>query len=169
MAITKTIEGSEATITIEGWLDTQTAPELAAALAELEASGRSAMNVFTFGPVLIQDGKILREEYPPEMHYPTLATQRIAICQTGKLEYLCVVTSGPDHANSKGMTIPEFVELLESIGGIQTAYNLDGGQTGEVLAYPFYDDPYNHVDRGAERIVSDIIYFATAIPEGAAE
>jgi anti-sigma B factor antagonist len=41
MAITKTIEGSEATITIEGWLDTQTAPELAAALAELDGSVKS--------------------------------------------------------------------------------------------------------------------------------
>jgi anti-anti-sigma factor len=41
MAITTTIEGSEATITIEGWLDTQTAPELAAALAELDGSVKS--------------------------------------------------------------------------------------------------------------------------------
>ena len=38
MAITKTIEGSEATFAIDGWLDTQSAPELASALAGLDAS-----------------------------------------------------------------------------------------------------------------------------------
>ena len=36
MEIRKTIEGGKATFAIEGWLDTQTAPELEAALAELD-------------------------------------------------------------------------------------------------------------------------------------
>lgn len=35
MEIKKTIEGDKATFAIEGWLDTQTAPELGAALNEL--------------------------------------------------------------------------------------------------------------------------------------
>ena len=35
MEIKKTIEGSKATLAIEGWLDTQTAPELGDALTEL--------------------------------------------------------------------------------------------------------------------------------------
>ena len=35
MEIEKTIEGEKATFAIEGWLDTQTAPELGAALNEL--------------------------------------------------------------------------------------------------------------------------------------
>jgi len=35
MEIEKTIEGDKATFAIEGWLDTQTAPELGAALDEL--------------------------------------------------------------------------------------------------------------------------------------
>lgn len=35
MEIEKTIEGEKATFAIEGWLDTQTAPELGAALDEL--------------------------------------------------------------------------------------------------------------------------------------
>ena len=45
---------------------------------------------------------------------------------------------------------------------MQTAYCLDGGQTGEVV---FRGEPYNYIDFGSERLVSDIIYFATAIPE----
>ena len=35
MELGKTVEGNKATFTIEGWLDTQTAPELGAALDEL--------------------------------------------------------------------------------------------------------------------------------------
>ena len=35
MEITKTVEGDKATLAIAGWLDTQTAPELGAALGEL--------------------------------------------------------------------------------------------------------------------------------------
>ena len=35
MEIKKTVEGGKATFAIEGWLDTQTAPELGAALDEL--------------------------------------------------------------------------------------------------------------------------------------
>lgn len=35
MNITKTVDGSKVTLAIEGWLDTQTAPELGDALAQL--------------------------------------------------------------------------------------------------------------------------------------
>ena len=38
MAITKTIEGTQAIFVVDGWLDTQTAPELAAELDALEES-----------------------------------------------------------------------------------------------------------------------------------
>ena len=40
------------------------------------------------------------------------------------------------------------------------AYCLDGGQTGEMV---FRGRPYNHIDFGWERTVSDNIYFASAI------
>ena len=43
---------------------------------------------------------------------------------------------------------------------VQTAYCLDGGQTGEVV---FRGTPYNYIDFGVERTVSDILYFATAV------
>lgn len=41
MKLTPTIEGSEATFAIEGWLDTQSAPVLASSLAELDPSVKS--------------------------------------------------------------------------------------------------------------------------------
>ena len=41
---------------------------------------------------------------------------------------------------------------------------LDGGQTGELV---FRGEPYNYIDFGMERNVSDILWFATAIPSEA--
>ena len=69
-----------------------TSESMAAALADLEAQGRFPVNVFTFGPVLVQDGQIVREEgeFTKEMHYSSLATQRIALLQLGPLEYAVV-------------------------------------------------------------------------------
>ena len=62
-------------------------------------------------------------------------------------------------------TVNQFAEHFAEEPVI-TANCLDGGQTGEVV---FRGEPYNHVDFGAERNVSDIIYFATAVPEGVTE
>lgn len=41
MAVTKTIDGTQATLTVDGWLDTQSAPELAQALSNLDESVKS--------------------------------------------------------------------------------------------------------------------------------
>ena len=46
--------------------------------------------------------------------------------------------------------------------GCIKAYNLDGGQTSEIT---ILGKPVNYIDFGAERPVSDIIYFASALPE----
>ena len=42
------------------------------------------------------------------------------------------------------------------------AYALDGGQTAAIV---MNDQLINKVSYGAQRKISDIIYFATAIPE----
>lgn len=41
MAVTKTFDGTRATLTVDGWLDTQSAPELAQALSSLDESVKS--------------------------------------------------------------------------------------------------------------------------------
>ena len=46
--------------------------------------------------------------------------------------------------------------------GCIKAYTLDGGQTSVMV---MKGETLNKVDWGEERIMSDIIYFATAIPE----
>ena len=49
--------------------------------------------------------------------------------------------------------------------GCQKAYTLDGGQTSVMV---MQGETVNKVDWGIEREMSDIIYFATALPEGEA-
>jgi exopolysaccharide biosynthesis protein len=46
--------------------------------------------------------------------------------------------------------------------GVENAYVLDGGQTAEII---IRDHVSNHIDFNTERTVSDILYFATALPE----
>jgi hypothetical protein len=47
--------------------------------------------------------------------------------------------------------------------GVEKAYALDGGQTSSMV---FNGELVNRVDWGNERTMSDIIYFASAVPEG---
>ena len=46
--------------------------------------------------------------------------------------------------------------------GCYNAYTLDGGQTGSII---IGNELINPVQFGVERLMSDIFYFATAIPE----
>ena len=113
----------------------------------------------SFGPTLIEDGELV---YPDiyilgeiNDRYP-----RAAICQLGECHYLMVTanTEGP------GIAVPTlriFANALYDMG-IKNAYTLDGGQTATII---INDKVINRVLFNRERVVSDIIYFATAIPE----
>lgn len=111
-----------------------------------------------FGPVLIQEGRVVTpDSYAVgEINdcYP-----RAALCQLGKLHYLLAVVNGED-AQPKVPTIHRFAQNLRS-SGITKAYALDGGQTA-VIAMD--GQLINAVLYGHQRKISDIIYFATAIP-----
>lgn len=136
-----------------------TSESMAAAISDLEAQGRKPVNVFTFGPVLIKDGKIVRDEtdYPSEMHYPTLATQRIALLQLGTLEY-AVVEIDSDGGNGTGMNLGELARfILEIYPDCKMAYNLDGGGSTHLIVN---GKQIHYTVSG--RAVSDIIYFASA-------
>lgn len=113
-----------------------------------------------FGPVLVDGGEVrqapgyglgeVNEEYT-----------RAALCQMGELHYLLTNACGePPYA--KRLTIKAFSEAVAAFG-CQKAYALDGGQTtviamdGKLISRP---------DFGWQRQISDIIYFATALPDG---
>ena len=111
-----------------------------------------------FGPVLIEDGiNVCPDSYPIGEIHETYS--RAAIAQLGELHYLLVTINyeGPYVAAS---TIGELAKTLEGIG-VDKAYTLDGGQTGTIIVN---DEVINNVDYGYQRNISDIIYFATALP-----
>ena len=133
--------------------------------ADVEAFGDSAVNLFTFGPALILNGepRYGYNERAISTHRPA---QRTCICQTGPLEYLVLTSSGPEDANNTGMTIDQLVELLDSFGCIQTAYNLDGGGSSTMI-FRLGNRRWEKINATLKRVrdLKDIIYFSTAWEE----
>ena len=115
-----------------------------------------------FGPVLVDNGVAC----PPSGY--TLGEindiyARAALCQKGALHYMLVSACGEDGTNIQNRhNIATFAKNLESFG-VDKAYALDGGQT-TVIAMD--GQMINDVEFGYQRQISDIIYFATAIPNG---
>ena len=114
---------------------------------------------FCFGPGLIIDGVTQEFDYTEKVScgYPTTA-QRIIFCQTGPLEYLFLVTEGKEQ-NQPGFTVPECVELLEQRGGILQAYNLDGGNSTQIILCGEKVNAKEYKSRD----IADMIVFATAV------
>lgn len=113
----------------------------------------------SFGPVLIEDGKTcVTWSYP--LGEINGNYSRAALCQLGPLHYL-LVTANNEGKYGNFPTLYSFADALVEIG-IEKAYALDGGQTATIV---MNDQVINQVSYGAERYISDIIYFATAIPE----
>ena len=108
-----------------------------------------------FGPILIQDGDLVAKHY-----YPLGQTDgfysRAALCQIDSLHYMFVTL------NRRGLNVTQFAKHLKELG-VTNAYALDGGQTSTIVTG---NKLINPVDYGGERETSDIIYFATAIPDG---
>lgn len=114
-----------------------------------------------FGPILVENGELqqLKDNYSGlgEMN---MEYSRAGIGQYDKLHYLYMTVSHSKDSTPRAK-VNEFAKFMYD-KGVKNAYNFDGGQTGEAV---FRGVPYNHVDFGSERTISDIIYFATAIPE----
>lgn len=112
----------------------------------------------SFGPVLVDNGQL---QYCASYPIGEIDTQysRAGIGMLGDLHYLLMTvnhTDGRPRAN-----VNQFGQYMYEKGCIK-AYNLDGGQTSEIV---MNGKPVNYIDFGAERTVSDIIYFASALPE----
>lgn len=112
----------------------------------------------SFGPVLVENGEA---QYCPA--YPIgeidMEYSRAGIGMTDELHYLLMTVNHTDMRPRANVN--EFARFMAAKGCVK-AFNLDGGQTSEIV---FRQTPVNHVDFDAERTVSDIIYFASAIPE----
>lgn len=116
--------------------------------------GKKVVNALCFGPALIRDGEIvvdLAKAQPRSA--PNKGEQRIAICQTGPLEYMVITVA------EWGMEVDTFARFLQSFGGIQQAYNLDGGNSSRLI---FMGSRRNHLTDKEQRLIPDIVYFASA-------
>lgn len=112
----------------------------------------------SFGPVLVDNGEL---QYCASYPIGEIDTQysRACIAQKGELHYFLMTINHTADTRPRA-TINKLAEYVYS-KGVDKAYNLDGGQTSEIV---MMGGPVNWVDYGNERTVSDIIYFATAIP-----
>ncbi len=122
--------------------------------------GKRIINSFSFGPILVENGELVTDFKRADRWFdmaPTASYQRVAICQVGPLHYKIVVCGGPS-LGSKGMTLPQFAELV-SKQGVQTAYNLDGGNSSIMI---LGGTRVNGVNHDQPRKLLDIIYFASA-------
>ena len=112
-----------------------------------------------FGPVMVLNGEFC---VPFDYNSGEInsAYARAALCQMDKLHYV-VVTAKSEEPNYSMPTVAQFGQRLMEMG-IPTAYALDGGQTAAIV---MNDQLINTVSYGSQREISDIIYFATALPE----
>ena len=115
---------------------------------------------FSFGPVLIKDGKRC-ERYDYPIGELDRQYSRSALSQLGTLHYLYTACNRePPYTYTPN--IGELTSMLLDMGVTQ-AYNLDGGQTTTVV---MDNRVINTVNYGNQRKISDILYFATAKPSG---
>ena len=114
----------------------------------------------TFGPVLIDNGERCEPSHyllgEIDEHYA-----RAGLCQMGNLHYL-LVTANTEDSYQQVPTLHQFAATLETTG-CDKAFALDGGQTAAIV---MNDELVNRPVKGTQRRISDIIYFATAIPDG---
>ena len=113
-----------------------------------------------FGPILV-DNYQLQEHSWYGVGEINEGYARSALCQMDSLHYLVVT------ANTTGIhqTIPTVAMFAKNIAatGCRMAYCLDGGQTATIV---MNNELVNRPVYGQQRKISDIIYFATAVPEG---
>ena len=113
-----------------------------------------------FGPILIEDGvDCVPRKYPLGEISGTYS--RIALCQLGQQHYL-LANATAQLVSQIPTDMRTFTNVLLGYG-VEKAYALDGGQT-TVIAMD--GQLITAVDFGHQRHISDIIYFATALPDG---
>ncbi len=118
-----------------------------------------------FGPVLVENG-VPR----PQHEYANYLMgsvdgehSRIALCQRDDLHYFVAIAGQDAKYNCyRLITLSEFQKHIVEFG-CKKAYTLDGGQTATLV---MNDKLINRPSYDSERDISDIIYFATAIPNG---
>lgn len=117
---------------------------------------RGALQVFSFGPGLIENGEVSVNENT-EVDRAMASNPRTAVGMIDALHYVFVVADGRTSASS-GLKVKQLADFMKNTLGCTTAYNLDGGGSstmyfnGKVVNNPTTNGKIS------ERSVSDIVY-----------
>jgi exopolysaccharide biosynthesis protein len=126
---------------------------------ELVAAG--VWNTLSFGPAIVEDGEIVDgiEDVEVDTNIGNHSIQgdqpRTAVGVIDDNHLVFVVVDGRSTGYSKGVTMTELAEIMQSLGAT-TAYNLDGG--GSSTMYFDGELVNNPLGTGTERGTSDILY-----------
>ncbi|MFZ2488032.1 MAG: phosphodiester glycosidase family protein [Anaerolineae bacterium] len=121
---------------------------------------QGALQVFTFGPGLINAGKISVTS-SSEVSQSMSSNPRTALGMIAPLHYVFVVSDGRT-AQSTGLSLLQLAEVMQAYGCTE-AYNLDGGGSSTMV---FNGEVVNNPTDGrsfGERKVSDIIYIGAQL------
>ena len=122
--------------------------------AELKAKG--ATDIYSFGPGLVNNGKILVSENE-EVSQSMNSNPRTAIGMVEAGHYVMVVSDGRT-SESQGLSLYELAGVMKD-AGCTVAYNLDGGGSSTmVFNGTVVNKPTTNGNNISERSVSDIIY-----------
>ena len=128
--------------------------------AQAYVDGNDIRFSLCFGPVLVDEYQVVNHTWYGVGEINE-GYARAALCQMGPLHYI-VVTANTEGPYQDIPTVATFSKYV-SATGYRMAYCLDGGQTAAIV---MNDELINRPVYGQQRKISDIIYFATAIPEG---
>lgn len=113
-----------------------------------------------FGPILVDNYEIVEHTWYGVGEI-TEGYARAALAQLGELHYI-VATANTEGPYQEIPTVAMFQKNIAATG-CRMAYCLDGGQTAAIV---MNDQLINRPVYGEQRKISDIIYFATAVPDG---
>ena len=116
-----------------------------------------------FGPILVDNYEVVNHTWYGVGEINE-GYARAGLLQMDTLHYIVVT------ANTTGIyqEIPTVAQFQKNVAatGCRHAYSLDGGQTATIV---MNDELVNRPVYGQQRKISDIIYFATAVPDGGAQ
>lgn len=117
---------------------------------------------FAFGPVMVDNYEINPSDNLDSYIVGEVGKvyPRAAIGQFGYDKHYLLCTVEYTNKEAQGATVRRFAEVMQS-KGLRIAYNMDGGQTAALM---YNNELFNKVAYGGQREISDILFFATAIP-----
>ena len=124
-----------------------------------QINGKKVINALQFGPALVIDGQpvpdevIMSQDRNPAYAKPGAGEIRMCIAQIDTLKYMVLTCA------HWGMELNRFRDLAMSLADCKTIYALDGGLSANLI---FLGRKINNVQKGSNRPVTDIIYFASA-------